>query len=203
MSDSTNTKQNRLTDVCSIDYDALKSTFDLLKASSSPSSLQGELCGYLCAGYRFEPQQWLDQVIEFLHLTSKPDQPTIIQFIALKVNTQTQLESHEFEFDLVLPSDEAPIEERLDALAQWCMGFLTAFALADGHSKYDDLSDDAKGAFSDFEAISQASIVDGDETNGENDLFSVQEHVKMGTLMIFMELNSKTQQSNSQTPTLN
>ena len=191
MSDSINTIQNRLSDVCSFDYDALKSTFDLLKVTSSPSALHGELCGYLCAGQRFEAQQWLDQVEECLHLSKKPEKSAIIQFIALKVNTLAQLESSEFELDFVLPSDDSEFSFRLRELAQWCMSFITAFALADGHSKAATLSEEGQEIFSDITNISQV-VVDGDEQiESEGDLFSVQEHVKMGVLLIFTELNLK------------
>ena len=215
MSDSINTIQNRLTDVCSIDYEALKSSFDLLKVSTSPVALQGELCGYLCAGRRFDAQQWLDQVVEILHLSEKPDNKSaIIQFVALKVNTQSQLEGTDFELDMVLPNDDMPLDTRLNELAQWCMSFLTAFALADGQSLMSKLSKEGQEVFSDLTSISQVSAevgeaMEGESSESESDFFSVQEHVKMGVLMIFTELNPKptSPQENpsnpSQPPTIN
>ena len=42
----------------------------------------------------------------------------------LYLETSGALEGSEMEFELLLPEDEAPLDTRTVALAQWCQGFL-------------------------------------------------------------------------------
>ena len=102
------------------------------------------------------------------------------------------------EFELMLPDDEEPLEARVEALGVWCQGFV--FGLAAGGVKEDsDLPDDSKELIKDILEISRAGYVADDEAelsasvenNNEEDevaLMEVTEYVRMGTLLIYEEL---------------
>jgi len=158
----------------------------------------GTLCGMLCAQGATEASQWMLQVLGEHEETSKSLQQVGQMLLQIHQVSVEQMNDSDVEFDLMLPDDDEPLESRVEALGTWCQGFV--YGLAVGGVKEDtDLPDDSKELIKDILEISRAGYAADDEAelntsvedNNEDDevaFMEVTEYVRMGTLLIYEEL---------------
>jgi uncharacterized protein len=94
----------------------------------------------------------------------------------------------DFNFQLLLPSDETPLQERSRALADWCGGYVMGL-LESGIKEFDALPEDAAEVAKDLVEISQldASATD---SGSEDDLMQLEEYVRVGVQIIYAVLEN-------------
>ncbi len=155
----------------------------------------GALCGMLCAQGTTEAAQWL---VHVLGEQGEDGQPALKNAAARLMQiyqfTVEQINDAEIEFDLYLPDDDDPLDERVEALSSWCQGFI--YGLAAGGLKQDtDLPGDTQELLRDIIEISrigQTSVEveeEGEEMEEDEIAFmEVVEYVRMGTVLIYEEL---------------
>jgi uncharacterized protein YgfB (UPF0149 family) len=91
--------------------------------------LHGGICGALCAGGTDAALHWLDGA--FLDDRSADDDAASLAAARNALNelvdaSFTTLEGESLTFEPLLPNDDAPLDEQVQALAAWCQGFLAA-----------------------------------------------------------------------------
>ena len=93
----------------------------------------------------------------------------------------------------MLPDDDEPLEERVEALGIWCQGFVYGLA-AGGIQEGADLPEDSDEIIKDILEISRAgyaidddAVVDINEDD-EEAFMEVCEYVRMGVLLVYEEL---------------
>ncbi|WP_052480787.1 UPF0149 family protein [Gilvimarinus agarilyticus] len=165
------------------EFDRWDELLDPLGAVNSPAELQGMLCGRLC-GNPLNEADWLRLVEDFMALTETPDSATVDELIKLLKDTKGQLQGEGFSFALFLPDDEQSMSERVEALSQWCHGFLSGFGAA-GVVERGDLPEEVNDTLSDFAAIVQIEADDNDAASGESDFLEVAEYVRLSSLSLF------------------
>ncbi len=158
----------------------------------------GALCGMLCAQGATEAAQWMLQVLGEHEETSSDLQQAGKLLMKVHQLSVEQMNDSNVDFDLMLPDDDEPLESRVEALGVWCQGFV--YGLAVGGVKEDtDLPEDSKELIKDILEISRAGYIADDEAelnamavdDGEEDevaFMEVTEYVRMGTLLIYEEL---------------
>ena len=171
--------------------------FDVDAAMSAIES-HGALCGMLCAQGSTDAAQWMLQVLGEHEESTKALQQAgkiLLQIHQLSVE---QMNNSDVEFELMLPDDDEPLESRVEALGTWCQGFV--YGLAVGGVKEDtELPEDSQELISDILEISRAgyaaddeaelnAIVEDDDEDDEVAFMEVTEYVRMGTLLIYEEL---------------
>ncbi|MBF0676749.1 MULTISPECIES: YecA/YgfB family protein [unclassified Pseudomonas] len=148
----------------------------------SPAELHGVLLGRSCAGAGFDPEPWLADAQEVL---GDAPQDTVRQaLIGLQEMVKAELGSGDFTVVLLLPGDEAPLEERALALGQWCQGFLSGFGLTVRDSA---LSTEATEVLQDLAAIAQVQSALEDSEDGESDYMEVMEYLRVAPLLLYGE----------------
>ncbi|MEX6500896.1 YecA/YgfB family protein [Pseudomonas zhanjiangensis] len=160
--------------------------FAALLASSanpvSPAELHGLLLGRSCAGAGFDADAWLVDAAELL---GEAPQESIRQaLIGLQEMVKTELTGDDVAVVLLLPPDEAPLQERAAALGQWCQGFLGGFGLTAGDKA---LSAEAMEVLQDLSAIAQVQNALEESEDGENDYMEVMEYLRVAPLLLFSE----------------
>jgi uncharacterized protein YgfB (UPF0149 family) len=141
----------------------------LLTADAAVTLAEGHgcLCGALCTLPQFSSQNWLQELLpdptdnESLISCASPDEA----LVQLHVETQLALRGDAMEFAPLLPDDDAPLAERIAALAQWSQGFLYGFGLG-APRNIDDYPEDISEVLKDLSEIARAN--DG-ETSGSDD----------------------------------
>jgi uncharacterized protein YgfB (UPF0149 family) len=143
-----------------------------------PSELHGSLCGYVSGGGRGDGDDWLQR----LELDAERVPASGGALDGLRTVTLAQFAAQDFDFQLLLPADDAPLAERADALVDWCRGFLGGFGLASPAS--DALSDEAAEALEDIGRIAASDLAyDGSEAD-ESALAEIVEFVRVAALLL-------------------
>ncbi len=144
-----------------------------LPVGLSESLLHGAVCGLLCGAPADSAAGYRRALTDLLDDASRMDEDELDRFVEFAAD---DLAAPDLSFEPLLPSDEFAMAERIDGLAEWCDGFLTAFEEIGG-----ELDEEAADALEDIERIAD---VGGDDEDDEFDFFSVAEHLKVAVLLI-------------------
>ena len=114
-----------------------------LGAVSGASEFQGFLVGLKVNGQNLNEELWQQAVAVFLDIEMLPKTPEqLAGLTALNSLVAHALADGEYRFRLLLPDDALPLVARVEALAQWCQGFLFALGQAgEAGVKHEGLED--------------------------------------------------------------
>ncbi len=159
-------------------------------AVAEPAEAHGTLAGALCAagGYRLE-----DWLAEILPEGAKSDAAAVPGLRGLYDETCAALAGTQMQFELLMPDDDAPIEERTEALTLWCNGFVYGLGTG-GAPDPEELPGDAGEIIRDLAQIMRAGVDarEGIEAN-EEALAELVEFVRVGVQVVFEELGAMRQ----------
>lgn len=146
----------------------------------------GWLCGALCARSEYDTGDWLRELAEDAGAVA--DRCAGGEIRAIPERTLASLRSPDCDFAPLLPEDDAPLAERVAALADWCHGFLYGI----GHSPPpgDALkSGDVAEYLDDLSDIARAEPESGSGAgSGERDFMELHEFVRVGAQLAWLEL---------------
>lgn len=152
---------------------------EVLEASLAASELHGSLCGFLAGGGTHDRKGWFAAVMaDPLLSPPEPDSPLDQLYLA----SAAQLESPDFGFELLLPADGQPVDERGDGLLAWCRGFLGGFGLASGANP--PLSEDSQEALADMARIAASDLSYEEPEADAEALEEVAEFVRVAALLL-------------------
>lgn len=145
--------------------------------------------GLICAQGEIDTQGWLDTIAPGRDRSDLLVKEAFDTLAKLHAATQSQLSSNVLDFSLLLAPDEAPIEERIDSLAEWCQGYLLGLS-AGGIADLDKLVGDSGEIIRDLVEISRAGSyeLEGGEVDEESYL-QLTEYVRTGVLLVLEELH--------------
>jgi uncharacterized protein YgfB (UPF0149 family) len=154
--------------------------------------LHGLLCGKLCGGLLPDEATWLEQTWEFLDISASPGMEVTEAMIDLLRITIAQFHSENYDVQLLVPGDDVDLDQRVQALSQWCHGFLSGFG-SSGIDADEEFSPSSAESVRDLAAIVQASIDDSydDEEEAEQDYFNVGEYVRMAVLTLYADFGQR------------
>lgn len=164
-------------------YPSIDNALHHVGVLSSAAETHGILCALLC----YPPPNL--ETLWFEHLFADKDiKPSLLaksqkQLLLVKTLTLTQLNSPDFEFMPLLPEDEVPLSQRVEALADWCSGFLLGLALAE--IQIAQLPAQEREFIEDVMAISQVAPPETATHNAEHDYTQLVEFVKVGVLTLY------------------
>ncbi len=166
-----------------LDWDETESRLVALTDWIRPAELHGLLCGSACAGGALDDQAWLGRLVEHAgeDLAGKAGGEALIWF---RNRALVNLGDADLRFDLLLPGEEAPLADQLDALAAWCSGFLSGFGLAGGQS--DRLDEDGASGLGDLAAIADLDP-DTEEVDAEENYAELVEYVRVVVLLLLQQ----------------
>ena len=149
---------------------------------SGASEAHGLLSGLACRGIRSEQlraKAWLLQLTE-------PDDLALLD--GLYDWLLRDLHSDGFEFQLLLPGEDAGCARHAESLADWCGGFVQGF-LHDGDARIDAFPAAVREALDDIIAISRLDTRAPGDDDSERQLLEIEEYLRVAAQVIFEELN--------------
>ncbi len=183
------------------DHLALASVLEKLDTEIMPSEVHATACGLLCANSSATAQTWLHNLWPDKWTQASTDAPdenshtdllfaeATALFNELHETTRRQLNDPGCEFELLLPDDDDDIEDRVNALGDWCQGFLVGLTLG-GVSDFAPLPEDAREIIQDMVQIARAGasyeMTGSDED--EHAYAELVEYLRVGVLLINEEL---------------
>jgi len=114
----------------------------------------GVLCGMICSEDGSSANKFLDYLAS-LQLTVEPGTGLYDIMLEAVTSTHDQLDDDDLGFRLWLPDDDQSLDQRTDALAQWCTGFLAGLGM---QGNLPDLSPEASEALEDVQQIARAAL---------------------------------------------
>ena len=169
-----------------LDYDSVSNKLSQQGIVVDGAEVHGILCGMLCGGMSLTDQKWLESLGETINQGEPFADTTSYLLTSLYNQLCEQLLEPEFALSLLLPDDQAPINDRGTALINWVQGFMLGFGL---HQQ--DLmqcSEDVKEALEDFADIARMEEPMEADEESEKALFEVIEYVKISAILCFSEL---------------
>ncbi len=189
------------------EYDALRDSLTHAGAVLTLPELHGGICGALCATGPPAAQRWLDDALadQSLEQHAAADLKPLQESLRALVRASWQmLDGSEISFEPLLPDDDTPLEEQVQALATWCHGFLSAFGLsapdAARGSARERAAQPADGAggigeiLTDFAEISRAGLTDEDTSDRDQAGFALaelKEYLRVSVQIVFEDLRPR------------
>lgn len=166
-------------------YDPVNNALRHVGALLNAAEAHGTLCGLLCAPPADLDTLWLEQILVEEKIKESLVEKCRKQLLLVKAYTLTQLEATDFEFMPLLPDDMTILPERVQALGDWCEGFLLGLGLAG--IEIADLPADNKEFVNDVIAISRIAPVEQAREQEEADYLQLVEFIKIGVLTLYEE----------------
>ena len=165
------------------DFDLITDTLRSLESDNEAAESHGTLCGMLCGIGELNPMDWLNVTLAGFDLEDPARQARLQPLVELFEVTRAQFDSSSFDFHLLLPEDEAGLASRVEALGQWCQGFLAGLGFA-GLQQLDNLPGELPEIVKDMNEIARAERYElaGDEED-ESAYAELVEYVRMGVLL--------------------
>lgn len=177
-----------------------------LAMNAAESLSVAEIHGVVCGLAVWQPDSFeLQELTDLVGVEALTDELSVEAFVNASVEA---LRAEDMSFAPLLPDDDVELEERLDAVAEWCAGFLAGFGAAGTArelSSLEALPEEIQEIVGDLSAITDidvdgiagalvtekddAEYGDADQDSIEEDLMQIHEFVKVGVLLIFSMIN--------------
>ena len=171
-----------------LDYVELDELLSGVEAEVCAAGCHGFLCGQICLyGY---PSAELWQ--EYIDAQTTDDSLVDQCYDEIKVmlaDIIDSMQSYDFNFQLMLPDGSIPLEQRVDALAEWCHGFLNGYGVAAGDLGL-AMTEECREILEDFTRICRVGTDENTDEEDERALLELIEYVRMGTILIYEDLSA-------------
>jgi len=176
-----------------IQYDEITDALKRINVEQDAAEVHGALCGLFCTVNGLDAAFWLDST-----LTNTPEEDAYtVDALAsesrslltqLFTGTQEQLSGENFDFQLFLPDDSSGLFSRVEALSNWCQGFL--FGLSQGGlTDPDGLPGELPEIVKDIVEISRAESYElDDDAQDEKDFVELVEFVRVAIQLFVGEM---------------
>jgi yecA family protein len=180
-----------------VDFASVDTLFHQLGLGLDAAECHGYLCGLLCATDTVKGAAWVNQVLagrlELPETEVSPVQTAAegqdrTLLLMLYKETAGQLEDPEYGFSLLLPDDDLPLAQRVEALSRWCQGLLLGLGLG-GVQEQSGLPGDSHEVLRDLAEISRLGHGEAGDSNEDETAFAeIVEYVRMAVLLVYEEM---------------
>lgn len=147
--------------------------FNGIEEISSPSELHGLLTGIVCVTEAPTRDEWL-QILTTLNVPHLRDEALALLTDETE-DVAHALSEDELDYLPMLPDDEHALQERVQALADWCAGVVLGFGLASGHIRSDEME-----LIEHLQDVAAVEFEDSDDDEeGENSYEELYEFVRL------------------------
>ncbi|MDJ0877041.1 MAG: UPF0149 family protein [Halieaceae bacterium] len=167
------------------DFDDFANQMVAEGAEQSPSFVHGGICGVYAGAGTVQAEDCVAATAQALELGLHGELGETSLRLA-QVTARAMLDE-EFDFHLLLPDDDHDISQRVRCLAEWCQGFLAAYALMVTKTDGAGLDEETSEVLKDIAAIAEADHdASGEDEEGESHFFELTEYLRFASLNLFM-----------------
>ncbi|MCK4864495.1 MAG: UPF0149 family protein [Gammaproteobacteria bacterium] len=176
-----------------IQYDEITDSLKRISVEQDAAEVHGALCGLFCTVNGLNAAYWLDNT-----LTNAPEEDAMTidalnsesrsLLTQLFSATEKQLKGEDFDFQLFLPDDNSGLYSRVEALSNWCQGFLYGLSQG-GLTDPEGLPGELPEIIKDIVEISRAESYElDDDTEDEKDFMELVEFVRVAIQLFVGEM---------------
>ncbi len=151
----------------------------------SAAEAHGMATGMLCVNEKARGEAWMAELLNDAEPLSDEYKDLLARLFD---ETARLMSNNEFEFDLLLPADEVALSFRIEALKNWCHGFL--FGVGAVYSNQ-ECSRDASEILKDIAEFTKLET-DAEGEEDENAFMEVTEYLRSAVLLLRDELVNNT-----------
>ena len=167
-------------------YESFDDTLAEADCEINASEFQGILAGMISAGLKSTDKHWQSVVIEVANDGHALSADAVIAVENVFSESQQAFMRQDILAPILLPDDEYPLIDRLEALSLWCQGFLLGFGLQFGDQSIG--SNEIAESLQDISEISHLALSSDESEESQIALVTVIEHIKVAVKVIYMEL---------------
>ncbi|MDE2089828.1 MAG: UPF0149 family protein, partial [Gammaproteobacteria bacterium] len=139
------------------EFEQIDQALERATAAAAAAEGHGMLCGMLCAAGHVDRGDWIEQVLQEAEAGDLLAGECRQALSSLYDFTVRRLNDSGMDFQLLLPADDQPLAARVQALGEWCEGFLAGLGLG-GMTAGAALPDDVREIMSDLVEIAKISL---------------------------------------------
>jgi uncharacterized protein YgfB (UPF0149 family) len=154
-----------------------------------PAEIHGEFCGLVCVMGRDAVSSWPAAAVADASSTTD-DAVACLRDLAAA--SWSALNSGDMSFELLMPPDSEPLEDRAESLGLWCQGFMHGIGASGRSGAKNAIADHhvIKDIIDDFSAITRAAFADDEtEEEGEAAFVELVEYVRVSVQLVFEEFH--------------
>lgn len=155
------------------------------EAADSAAEVHGVAVAMLCLDPKTEVGSWLSEAISRDADLQEDDKMLLINLFE---QSKELMDSEEFIFDLFLPDEQEPVNQRCLALVQWCEGFLFGMGRIETSSEWPG---DVGEILKDIVEFTKLDADFDDEEEAESAIMEIQEYLRASVMLIRSELNDE------------
>jgi hypothetical protein len=169
-----------------VSFEEIQDALTHSDVSGTAAEAHGLLSGMLCMDVATDCHQWLGDF--FGAELSEIQGEDRLQLDRLYQQTRRQLVDFDFSFGPLLPDDEDSLENRAQALGEWCHGFLQGIGYTGKQSGWPGEMNEILADLLEIVRLDPAAAGEGDESA----YTELTEYVRVGVQVIHSELQSQT-----------
>ncbi|MBO1518841.1 UPF0149 family protein [Oceanisphaera pacifica] len=166
-------------------YDAFTDLLEHHNMVVTTAEVHGVICGLICGGMAQNDARWQQHFNALLNddfeLPSEVKKAVNLLFSRVyeELLSQTQ-------FELLMPHDDDPLDDRLEAMMEWSAAFLAGFGVV--QQDLYKASEELQEIIQDISSITQVSAdFDQEDEESETAFVVLYEHLKLGATLAFEE----------------
>ena len=145
----------------------------------------GIATGMLCLDERITSAGWMQELFQIQPEFADHEIKLLQQLFE---QARSDLRSDSFEFDLFLPEDDAQLSEQLEALRNWCLGFLFGLGYAQSGANWPGDSGEILKDVVEFTKLDSNAQSEEDEQA----MVEIQEYLRAAVLLLRDDLRGNT-----------
>jgi len=182
-----------------LSFEIVNDALQKIDSLSEVSEAHGSLCGLICISGKSDIKPWLNLLFEDQESRNLNVGASEEILSDLYNDTFEKLSNGQYNLEILIHSDDDPLEIRVDDLCLWCQGFLYGLSLA-GLTDISKLPEETSEFLQDMTDISKAGYApeDNDEEN-EAAFAEILEYIRAGTYVVYNTFNMDAHENNSKT----
>ncbi|MGB0894662.1 MAG: UPF0149 family protein [Parashewanella sp.] len=169
----------------SLRLEKLTSALQAAEIGMHPSEVQGTIVGLICGGVEHKSDAWIPPLLELIN--DGQSLPTELHALVgeIYLDALNRLTDFEFGFTLLLPEEEEPLNDRVEALSLWVQSYLAAISVV--QPKLKSASADVKEVINDLAEIAQIELDVADDEESEIAYTELVEFVRVAAILCYSE----------------
>jgi uncharacterized protein len=167
-------------------YESFEESLADADCEINAAEFQGILAGMISAGLNNNDKQWYNTILEVANQGNQLPEAASLQLRSLFEESQSAFKNEEMLAPILLPGDDYPLVDRLEALSLWCQGYLLGFGLQLGSQPADNK--EVLESLQDISEISQLEVSSDDSEDSQAAFLTVVEHIKVAVKVIYLEM---------------
>ncbi|MCQ8117729.1 UPF0149 family protein [Methylomonas rosea] len=160
-------------------YRSVEAILEQQDADLGAAEAHGIATGMLCVEIRADAENWLRELIDDEQQLIDEDK-ALLHGVFEKTRVLLENQNEDFAFDLLMPDDDDPLDEQVEALRCWCQGFLFGVGYAQTGA---DWPGDTAEVMRDMIELTKIDTDVGDEED-ENALVELREYVRAAVFTV-------------------